>query len=120
MGQVILIHEESVGAGPLLRPGELENAVASPFQEVFGTEVYPTVVLKAAKLIEGISRAQAFQDGNKRLAWLSGMALLEINGLFLCDLPKEDVEHFVLNIQGDEAGLKTAALWLNERVISQM
>ncbi len=116
--QVILIHQDAIGAGPLIRRGALEGAVVAPFQAVFGQELYPSLVLKTAKLIEGISRAQAFQDGNKRLAWLSGMILLETNGLFLQDVDPQETADFVLGIQGDAAGLRTAALWLNARVIT--
>lgn len=116
--QVILIHQEHVAAGPLLHFDKLDGAVAAPFQDVFGHELYPTLVLKAVKLIDGISRAQAFQDGNKRLAWLSGMALLQINGLFLQDLPAEEAADFVLNMDGGEDGLREAARWMNDRIVT--
>lgn len=116
--QVILIHGDFVAAGELMDQGKLENAVLSPFQDVFGHEVYPTVVLKAAKLIDGISRAQAFQDGNKRLAWLTGVTFLQLNGLFLQDIAAQEAASFVLDLEGGEDGLKAAALWLNARIVA--
>ena len=35
---------------------------------------------KAARLAFGIAQAQAYQDGNKRLAWLCTVTFLEVNG----------------------------------------
>jgi death-on-curing protein len=116
VAQVHGIFESRVAAGPLLHAGKLDGAVNAPFQHVFGTEVHPTLVQKAAKLIDGISRAQAYIDGNKRLAWLSGVTLLEVNGLYIADLPAEEAAEFVLKLEGSEGGLRTAALWLNDRV----
>ncbi len=113
---VTRIYDAQIGVGPLRDPGALENAVRTPFQHVFGRELYPTVPLKTAKLIDGISRAQAYQDGNKRLAWLSGTILLQVNGLVLLDIDDVDVEQFVLSLDGGETGLRAAALWINARV----
>lgn len=117
--QVQAIYAEQVGAGPLLHFDKLDGAVNAPFQHVFDTELYPTVVQKAVKLIDGISRAQAYQDGNKRLAWLSGVTLLELNGLFVVEVPQDEAADFVLDLEGDEAGIVAAALWLNDQTASQ-
>lgn len=116
--QVQRIYDREVGAGPLLDFGKLDGAVNAPFQHVFGREVHPSVVQKAAKLIDGVSRAQAYRDGNKRLAWLSGVTLLEVNGLYLIDLPADVAANFVISLDGDDGGLREAALWLSEQVIT--
>lgn len=113
--QVIAIHRTYVRAGPLRDRDVLEGAVASPFQSVFGLEPYPTVTQKAVKLAEGISRAQAFVDGNKRLAWLSLTAFLEINGLVVCADEVEAAE-WVLGLQDDPNSLTAGTHWLNERL----
>lgn len=117
--QVQSIYAEQVDAGPLIHFDKLDGAVNAPFQYVFDTELYPTVVQKAVKLIDGISRAQAYQDGNKRLAWLSGVTLLELNGLFVVEVPQDEAADFVLDLRGDEAGLAAAALWMNDQTASQ-
>ncbi len=114
--QVILLHQEQVGAGPLLDRGKLDGAVNAPFQEGFGVAFYPTVVQKAVKLVDGISRAQAFRDGNKRLAWLALTSFLNVNGLVLVELEDGEAARWVLTLRGDEDGLREAALWLNARL----
>ncbi|QYJ05377.1 hypothetical protein KUV85_06775 [Nocardioides panacisoli] len=116
--QAILIYESEVRAGHLRDHGLLAGAVGAPYQHVFGTELFPTVVLKASKLIEGISRVQAYTNGNKRLAWHCGMALLEMNGLLMLEVDQDDAAQFVLNLRGDDSGLREGAIWLNSRVVS--
>lgn len=113
--QVILLHERFVAAGPLRDRGLLEGAVQAPYQIVFDHELYPTVALKATKLADGISRAQAFLDGNKRLAWLSTTTFLQLNGLIVC-APQDEAAQWVLELDGGPAGLRDAASWLNDRL----
>lgn len=116
VAQVQRIYEDHVAAGALLHPDKLDGAVNAPFQHVFGCEVHPTLVQKAAKLMDGLSRAQAYIDGNKRLAWLSGVTLLEVNGLYLVDLTPDEAAGFVLDLNGSEEGLVEASVWINDRV----
>lgn len=117
--QVDLIYRDHVAAGVLRDPGLLDGAVAAPFQHVFDTEVHATIVQKAVKLLDGISRAQAYSDGNKRLAWLTMVSFLEINGLMIVpDVTQEEAAAFVLTLRGDQAGLREAAEWLSERLSS--
>lgn len=116
--QVILLHRDFVGAGPLLHRDKLEGAVEAPFAGMVGHEFYPTVTQKAVKLVDGISRAQAFQDGNKRLAWLAMTAFVEVNGLIVCQVPQAEAAQWVIDLQGDVEGLRVGALWLNDRLES--
>lgn len=117
MDQVIQIHETLVCAGPLRDRGVLEGAVAAPFQVVFGVEVHPTLVAKAVKLAEGISRAQAFLDGNKRLAWLSLTTFLHLNGLRVCASQADGAE-WVLSLHEAEDALVIPTAWLNDQLDS--
>lgn len=57
--------------------------MAAPFAGFGNQEVFPTLIEKAARLAYGIAEAQAFNDGNKRLAWLSTVVFLELNGVEL-------------------------------------
>lgn len=113
--QVILIHQELVRAGPLRDRGLLEGAVRAPFQTVYQTDPYPSIAEKATKLAEGISRAQAFVDGNKRLAWLSTTTFLQINGLLVCAEQVEAAE-WVLGLTGRGASFRVGAEWLSDRL----
>lgn len=116
--QVILLHREFVKAGPLLYRDKLEGAVEAPFAGVAVQEFYPTVTQKAVKLVDAISRAQAFLDGNKRLAWLAMTTFVELNGMAVCGATEEEAAAWVVALQGDEDGLRAGVLWLNERLES--
>lgn len=116
VGVVRDIYRDQVAAGRIRDPGLLEAAVEAPFQHVFDRELYPTVALKAVKLLEGISRAQAYTDGNKRLAWLSMTTLLQLNGLDLEGVSQTEGARFTLQLDGSPEGLIEAALWVSDRL----
>lgn len=67
-------------AGPVADVGLLEAARARPRASVLGEEAYPTLGLKAAALLHSVVRNHALVDGNKRLAWLAAVVLLDLNG----------------------------------------
>lgn len=58
----------------------VENAIAAPQQLLaFGGDEVDLVKL-AVRLLESTARGHAFQDGNKRTAWLAAGSFLQING----------------------------------------
>ena len=91
--------------------GRLEAAVAVQSQEVFGQELYMSVPEKAAALIRGIVQDHPFVDGNKRTAMLSGLTLLEINGLIFT-ANKGELEDFAVRIATDHLDVAAIADWL--------
>jgi death on curing protein len=66
-------------AGPVRDVGLLESACARPRATVFGSDAYPSVLLKAAALLHSLVRNHALVDGNKRLAWLAAVVFLDLN-----------------------------------------
>lgn len=76
----IAIYDQDVRAGVLVDRGRLEGAVAAPSSGFGETEFFPSLAEKAARLAYGIAEAQAYTDGNKRLAWLCTVVFLEENG----------------------------------------
>ena len=77
------IYDAEINAGALRDRGLLEAAVAAPFASFGDQEAFPTLMEKAARLAFGIAEAQAFHDGNKRLAWLVTVVFLNLNGVEL-------------------------------------
>jgi death on curing protein len=67
--------------GPVLDVGLLEAACARPKATALGEEAYPSLDLKAAALLHSLVRNHALVDGNKRLAWLATLVLLDLNGV---------------------------------------
>lgn len=60
--------------------GLLILAVERPGLVYRGQEVYTPLAMKAAALMESLTRGNALFDGNKRLAWLATTVFLELNG----------------------------------------
>lgn len=60
--------------------GGLESAIAQPKATFDDADLHPTVFDKAAAYAFYIAEAQAFVDGNKRVALASALTFLAING----------------------------------------
>ena len=61
----------------------LESAAARPFQSAFGSDIYPTIIVKGAALFHSLIANHAFVDGNKRTAVTVFDHFLLANGLVL-------------------------------------
>lgn len=60
--------------------GLLASALARPAATMFGQDAYPALELKAAALLESLTRNHPLMDGNKRTAWTLTVLFLWING----------------------------------------
>jgi len=113
--QLLEIHSlvvDITGGGAGLRDlGRLEAAIATQTQNVFGEELYPDVIDKAAAMIRGIVADHPFVDGNKRTAMLAGLTLLAINNIHFGANPG-DVEDFAVKVATDKLDVLTIILWL--------
>lgn len=87
---------EPVAAGQLIRPNELQSALAQPFQSAFGQECYPAFEAKAARLFFGIASGHAFLNGNKRTAVVALDLFCSANDWFLT-LPSEALYDHAIN-----------------------
>lgn len=81
---VIALHsrviEKSGGIDGLRDRALLEAAVAAPLQSFGGTDFYPSILEKAARLGYGLASNHAFLDGNKRIGALMVQLILKWNG----------------------------------------
>ncbi len=76
----VLALVRELGAGPVRDVGLLDSAVARPQASVFGEDAYPLLETKAAALLHSGAGNYALVNGNKRLAWLSTVVFLDLNG----------------------------------------
>ena len=83
--------------GPVRDAGLLEAAAARPRATVLGVEAYPGEVMKAAALLHSLARNHPLVDGNKRLAWLATLVLLDLNGL-RCTLTADEAFTLVMEV----------------------
>lgn len=61
-------------------PELLDSAVNRPHQSAFGEDAYKTVFEKAAALFESVAQNHAFQNANKRTAFMALTQFLSYNG----------------------------------------
>ncbi|MHB8190453.1 MAG: type II toxin-antitoxin system death-on-curing family toxin [Ferrimicrobium sp.] len=77
----IIAMVRTLGIGPVRDIGLLDSAVNRPRSSAFGEDAYATLSLKAAALLQSMTKNHALADGNKRLAWLSTVVFCDLNGL---------------------------------------
>jgi len=77
---VVMVIIEREGIGPVRDLGLLQSALARPHTTLMGSQAYPSMELKAAALMHSVCLNHALLDGNKRLAAILALVLLDING----------------------------------------
>jgi len=104
----------STGGSQGLRDlGRLDAAIAAQTQNVFGEELYQSLLDKAAALIRGIIADHPFVDGNKRTAMLSGLTLLAINDQsFKANVG--EIEDFAVEITTKHIDTPQISKWLQD------
>lgn len=92
----------------------LEAALARPRQK-WNYQPDSDLATLAAAYMFGLSRAHAFNDGNKRIAFLTGVIFLGLNGK---DLDATEAEVVQVMVAVAEGSLKEAQLatWVRERL----
>jgi death-on-curing protein len=109
-----LVLEKTGGSEGIRDLGRLEAALATQTQNVFGEELYPGILDKAAAMIRGIIADHPFVDGNKRTALLSGLTFIKINGIFF-EAEKGDIESFAIRVATDKLDIPQIIVWLSQR-----
>jgi len=83
----------------VISDASLEAIVEQPKQIVFGRELYPSIWLKAAYILQKTAKKHAFSDGNKRTAIMASLVFLNINGYHpIDDELINNSEEFVLAV----------------------
>ena len=89
----------------------LESALARPFQSFENQELYPSVILKAAALLESILINHPFIDGNKRLGYTLMRLFLLSNGLDI-KASQDDKYEFIISVASGEKDFDSITEWL--------
>jgi death-on-curing protein len=112
---VISVHDSIVPCA-VINPGLLSSAVMQPRATFDGSELYESVLEKAAVLLRGLALNHAFEDGNKRTAWASTQVFLEANGSPLYQMPDVQAADFVESVVVDGLGVPEITEWLAYRL----
>ena len=96
-------------------PG-IDVVVMQPQQVLFGRELYPTLWLKAAFIMQKITKKHIFTNGNKRTSLTATAYFLYKNNYDLVITNKEaiDIVLFATNEEDSEENMQKIADWLKE------
>ena len=118
--QILTLHEmliEQSGGSPEIRDeGLLESALNAPFQSFGDTELYPSLLEKAARLGFGLIKNHPFVDGNKRIGTHAMLSFLNINNAEL-DYSDKELTSLILGIAAGEYDDKHLLNWLQQHLI---
>jgi len=113
--QTEILHQSLIdnfgGTHGLRDSNALESALSRPFQTFDNAELYPTVIEKAASLIESILNNHPFIDGNKRTGYVL-MRLLLLQHGFDVRASQDEKYSFVISIASGELHYDQIVRWL--------
>ncbi|MBA3943082.1 MAG: type II toxin-antitoxin system death-on-curing family toxin [Herpetosiphonaceae bacterium] len=102
----------------LLNHDGLLSALAAPKQTMFGEELHPTLIDKAATLFFLLIKNHPFYDGNKRIALIALRTFLAQNGWVL-RAPDEEALPFAKRIAATANDTTAIYSWLQHVVEEQ-
>lgn len=112
------IIEQSGGTMGIRDLGLLESALAQPRMTFGGTDLYPTLVEKAASLGFSLINNHPFVDGNKRTGHAAMEVFLILNG-YEIQAPVTEQERIVLQTASGELARDGFAEWLRAHVVEK-
>ena len=95
--------------------GLLESAVLSCYQTFESSDLYPTIIEKAARMAYAVSRNHPFVDGNKRVAVTSMLVMLRLSSIRLT-YSQRDLVELGLGIAEGRFGHKEVVGWINSHL----
>ena len=113
--EVYKIHERIIArAGTIASVRDfalLHSAVERPKATYSGKDLYPSIFLKAAALLQSICLNHPFTDGNKRTAWAVTHKFLSDNGYHLISTRMEAAD-FMVFVDNSKPDIKYIASFL--------
>ena len=93
----------------------LELALSSPFQTFDNVELYPSIIEKAASLLESLLANHPFVDGNKRTGYVLTRLFLKKNGMDII-ADEETKYQFVIDVASGIKRYDDILIWLEDYV----
>ena len=121
MAQLEIATQDAFGQTEPLKDGILASAVFRQYTSGGGIYKYKTIESVAANLFYGVALGHAFENGNKRTALLSMLALLEKNKTYLINTTEDDLYEMARSVAANtnrNADVETAEIaeWLKSRI----
>lgn len=119
LGEVVELHRlvlgATGGAAGIRDLSALESALAQPQATFGGTDLYPTVIEKAAALCFALARGHPFVDGNKRVAHAAMETFLLLNSTEI-DAAVDEQERLLLDLAASRITRSQLTEWLRQHV----
>jgi death on curing protein len=93
----------------------LESALSRPFQTFDNVELYPSIIEKAASLLESLLANHPFVDGNKRTGYVLMRLFLKKNGMDII-ADEETKYQFVIDVASGVKRYDDILIWLEDYV----
>lgn len=123
LGDYCRIASEVLGLSPeqvagLPNIGLADSALAVPRATFGDHEAFPTLIEKAAVLVERLTRNHPLPDGNKRCAFLALERFLAVNGQPILEPDPDADVPMMERIAAGEASQDEISTWINRRTNS--
>ena len=103
--EVLGLAEDACGEPVAVRdPGLLRSAVLRPRARMFGVEAHTGLFEKSAALLHALAVNHPLVDGNKRMAWMSAVVFLDLNGADMADVVQDDAYDLVVSVAAGAVG----------------
>ena len=116
--EIFAIHDRAIreygGSPELMNLGHLEATLAAPRQTMFGEELYPNVLSKAAILFYLLIKNHPFLDGNKRTAFLALMPFLNLNDYTL-SATNDELYQFTIDVASSVLTKEEVEVWIRDK-----
>ncbi|MBI5456742.1 type II toxin-antitoxin system death-on-curing family toxin [Candidatus Kaiserbacteria bacterium] len=108
-----LVVDETGGSHGVRDTALLASIAHKPQAKFDGKDLYPTIFLKAAILLEAVANYHVFIDGNKRTSFIAAARFLFVNG-YNITADNVDVEKIVVAVAMKKLAIGELAEWLKE------
>ncbi len=112
-GEVLNLDPEQVAEFPNI--GLADSALAVPRAAFGDHEAFPTLIEKAAVLVERLTRNHPLPDGNKRCAFLALERFLAANGRPILNADPDTDVPMMERIAAVDASQDEVATWIEQR-----
>lgn len=113
--QILLMHKDLIsqtgGSYGVRDEALLDSAIAAPFHEFGGKELFPTIQFKAARLCYGLVKNHAMVDGNKRIGAHSMLVFLSLNNIEL-EYDQKELYSVIFDITNDKCSPEQLLSWI--------
>lgn len=93
----------------------LQSALLSPMQTYDGTELFPSLIDKAARLACGLTQNHPFIDGNKRIGAHAMLVVLALNDISL-NYTQNELSDVFLRLAAGQIDFDYLRDWVNSRL----